>query len=163
MAIQEIESNHEGGRRDADNNDFPQMSGSAREARFSVSLGSRIALVHPVCAEIVSDVEHLDVRESHRAQRVVGRLDVGAMAPRATAAINNDELVPGQRLDALAQRLQAAFAGGRPDVFGTGNMRLRVKTCDPTWMMSGFSPAEDWRTLTSSSGLRSWELGMELA
>ena len=107
VTIQEIESNHDGDRRDTDNNDFPQMSQVHERSQTSVSLGRGIALVHPVRAKIVSDVEHLNVRETHRAQCIVGRLDVRAVAPRATAAINNDELVSGQRL----QHAYAAVAG----------------------------------------------------
>lgn len=127
VTIQEIESNHDGDRRNADNDDFPQMSRVRKRSQISVSLGGGIALVHPIRAEVVGDVEHLDVGETHRAQGIVGRLDVRTVAPGATTAIDHDELVPGQGRNPLAQLLQAAFAGGRPDVFSSGNMRLGVK------------------------------------
>src|ERR1035437_3184901 len=56
------------------------------------SPGDRITLIHPVRAEIVGDVQHLDVGKSQRAQGIVGGLHVGTMAPRATAAVENDQL-----------------------------------------------------------------------
>src|ERR1017187_5285199 len=98
-----------------------------RRAQSLLSLGNWIALIHPIGAEIVSDVEHLDVGEAHGAQRIVGRLDVRTMTPGATATINHDELFSGKRLNARAQLLAADLAGTRTDVLGTGNMCLLVQ------------------------------------
>lgn len=163
VTIQEIESNHDGDRRNADNNDFPQMSRVRERSQISVSLGGGIALVHPVRAEVVGDVEHLDVGETHRAQGIVGRLDVRAMTPRATAAINNDELVSRQRLGTLAQRLQAAFAGGRPDVFSSRNMRLGVQHVRSHLDNKRLFPRGRLEDFDQFVGLRSCDLGMALA
>src|ERR1019366_8533541 len=102
-----------------------------RRAQSLLSLGNWIALIHPIGAEIVSDVEHLDVGEAHGAQRIVGRLDVRTMAPGATATINDDELFPGERSNARLQLLEADFAGTRTDVLRTGNMCLLVKHMGP--------------------------------
>ncbi len=131
MPIQHIESNQDGNRHNAKNNVFLQMSWVHERSQISLSLGSGIALVHPVGAEVVRDVEHLHGRETHRAQCIVGRLDVRAVVPGATAAVNNDELVPGQSRNSLAQLLQSALAGGRRDLLGARNMRLRVKHVGP--------------------------------
>src|SRR3954466_4099073 len=68
------------------------------------SLRSGISLVHPVCAEVVSNVEHLHVRESQRMQGVIGRFNVRTMPPGAASAVQNDELVSRQGADALAKR-----------------------------------------------------------
>jgi hypothetical protein len=53
------------------------------------------------------------------------------MAPRATSAIDNDELASGQSLHTFTQLLYAALAGSRADVLGTGNMCLLVKNVGP--------------------------------
>src|ERR1039458_7854110 len=90
-----------------------------------ISLGNRVALIHPVRAEIVGDIEHLHVGKTQRAQGVVGRLDGRAMAPWATSAIDHDELSFGQSLHPLPQLLQPVLVGSRADVLGAGNMRLR--------------------------------------
>ena len=69
--------------------DFSGVSRVAESSQTSVFLHGRwIAFVHPVRAKIVSDVGHLEVRESHRAQCVVSRFDVGAVDLRTTATIN---------------------------------------------------------------------------
>jgi len=91
MTGDEIESSNDGDRRDAYQDSFSEC-----RAQSLLSLGNWIALIHPICAEIVSDVEHLDVGEAHGAQRVVGRLDVRTMAPGATTAIDHDELLSGR-------------------------------------------------------------------
>lgn len=85
-----IKSSDDGDGRGAYQNCFSEC-----RAQSLLSLGNWIALIHPICAEIVSDVKHLDVGEAHRAQRIVGRLDVRTMAPGATTAIDHDELLSG--------------------------------------------------------------------
>ena len=122
MTGDEIESSDEGDGRDAYQDSFSEC-----RAQSLLSLGNWIALIHPICAEIVSDVKHLDVGEAHPAQRIVGRLDVRTMAPGATTTIDHDELLSGQRLNACAQLLEADLAGTRTDVLGTGNMCLLVQ------------------------------------
>ena len=86
----EIESSDDGDRRDAYQNFLSKC-----RTQSLLSLGNCIALIYPIGAEIVSHVKHLDVGEAHRAQRIVGRLDVRTMAPGATTAIDHDELLAG--------------------------------------------------------------------
>ena len=90
MTGDEVKSRDDGDRRNADQNFSPES-----RAQSLLSLGNWIALIHPIGAKIVGDIEHLDVGEAHGAQRVVGRLDVWTMAPGATATVNNDEFVSG--------------------------------------------------------------------
>jgi hypothetical protein len=49
------------------------------------------------------------------------------MAPWATAAIDDDELAPRQRLYSLAQLLEATLTGGRADVLRAWNVCLGIK------------------------------------
>src|ERR1017187_1265545 len=84
-----------------------------------------IALVHPVCTEIVGDVEHLHVSKAHGLQRVICGLHVGAMAPGAAPAIQNDKLSSRQGIHALAELLYPALGRGRADVFRPRDVRLR--------------------------------------
>lgn len=127
MTIQHIEPNHDGDGHDAGHNLFLQMSLVHERDQVSFSPGSWIAFIHPVRAEIVRDVKHPDIAETHRTQCIVGRLDVRTMAPRTTSAINNDEFVSRERFNALAQLLDTARTGGRSDVFRARDMRLRVE------------------------------------
>src|ERR1035438_3635717 len=94
-------------------------------AQNSVSLGHRVPLVYPVRAEIVGDVEHLHVGESHGVQSVVGGFHVGTMAPGAAAAIQNDELGSRQRFHALAELLQSGLTPCGTDIFRSRDVRLR--------------------------------------
>ena len=82
-------------RDDGDSRDTGQNSISECRTQRLLSLGNWIAPIHPICTEIVRDIEHLYVGEAHGAQRVVGRLDVRTMAPGATTAIDHDELLSG--------------------------------------------------------------------
>ena len=121
--MQQVESESDSDDRNPNNSCLLQMSLVDQRDQLLFSLGSWIALIDPIGAEIVSNIKHLDVGETHRTQGVAGRFDVRAMAPRAATAIKNDELVSGQRLNPLAQLLQAAVAQGRTKVLGSGNMR----------------------------------------
>src|SRR5450631_3847918 len=85
-------------------------------AQKSVSLCDRVALVHPTRAEIVGDVEHLHVGESHGVQSIVGGFHIRTMAPGAAAAIQNDELGSRQRFHALAELLQSGLTRGGTDI-----------------------------------------------
>ena len=62
MTGDEIESSDDGDRRDAYQNSFSEC-----RAQRLLSLGNWIALIHPICAEIVSDIERFDIGEAHRA------------------------------------------------------------------------------------------------
>lgn len=84
-----------------------------------------VAVIHPIRAEIVSNVENLDIGESHGAQCVIGRLDRRAVAPRAASAVQNDELRPRQGRDALPQLLQPRFTRSRANVLRAWDVRLR--------------------------------------
>ncbi len=61
MTGDKIESSDDGDRSDAGQNSFREC-----RAQSLLSLGNWIALIHPICAEIVSDIEHLDVSEAQR-------------------------------------------------------------------------------------------------
>ena len=91
------------------------------------SFGDRVAFVGPVGTEVVGDVERLDVGEAHGVEGVIGRLHVGAVSPGAASAIDDDEFVARQRLDAGAETLERIRVGSRADVFGTGDMGLGVQ------------------------------------
>jgi len=90
MTGDEIESSDDGDRHDAGQNSFPECG-----AQSLLSLGNWIAPTHPIGTEVVRDIKHLDVGESHSLQRVGGGLDVRAVVPRATAAVDDDELLSG--------------------------------------------------------------------
>jgi hypothetical protein len=62
MTGDEVKARDDGDRRDAGQNSFPDC-----RAQSLLSLGNWIALIHPICAEIVSDIEHFDIGEAHRA------------------------------------------------------------------------------------------------
>src|SRR5450631_1189117 len=89
------------------------------------SLRDGIAFVDPVCAEIVGNVEHLHVGEAHGLQGVICGLHVGAMAPGAAPAIQNDELSARQGLYALAELMYAALGRRGANVFRPWDVRLR--------------------------------------
>src|SRR5437868_4906502 len=92
-----------------------------------VSPANGIALLDPIRPKVVCDMENFYVGETHCAQCIVGWLDIRAVAPRATPAIQNDELVSRQAFHSLPQGLQSCLTGGWANVFRVGNMRLRVK------------------------------------
>ncbi len=81
----------------------------------------------PVCAEIVWDVEGLCVGEAHGAEEIVGGLHIGAVRPGTASAIEDDGLVARQWVDASAEALKGGRVGGGADVFGVGNVGLRVE------------------------------------
>src|SRR5215469_4562 len=58
----------------------------------SSPLHNRIAFLHPVGAEILRDIKHLELGEAEIGQRAPGGGDVGAMVPGAAAAIDDDLL-----------------------------------------------------------------------
>ena len=62
MTGNKIESSDDGDRSDAGQNSFREC-----RAQSLLSLGNWIALIHPICAEIVSDIERFDIGEAHRA------------------------------------------------------------------------------------------------
>src|SRR6266536_267869 len=70
----------------------------------------RIPLVDPICAEIVRDIKHLHIGKSQGAQGIVSGLHVWTMAPRAAAAVQNNELRARQGLYALPKLLQSCFS-----------------------------------------------------
>src|SRR5208337_5665301 len=109
----------------------PQWIVLGRTTPVLFSLGDWIALLHPVRAKIFRNIEHFHVGKTQRSQCIIGWLDVRTMAPWATSAIDDDELLSGQRLHTLTQLLYAAFVGSRADVLGPGNMRLLVKNVGP--------------------------------
>src|SRR5438477_1445595 len=128
MTAHEVESRHYYDQCQAAENAFLQYADLSLEAfRSLVSLANRIALVDPIRPKIVRNKEDFHVGEAHGAQRIVGGLDIGAVAPRATPAIQNDELVLRQGFHPLPQGLQTCLTGGWANVFRVGNMRLRVK------------------------------------
>lgn len=86
-----------------------------REALLTFLNGK--SLIHPVLAEIVRDVEHLQLGEAHAMEGLVSRLYSRAMGPRAAATIENDESPVGERFHALSQLLDYFFPGGRANVF----------------------------------------------
>src|ERR1022692_3571168 len=49
------------------------------------------------------------------------------MVPGATATVDHDKFVSGERLNARTQLLEATVTGGGTNVLRQGNMRLRVK------------------------------------
>ena len=81
-----------------------------------------IALIDPVGAEVVGDIENFQVGEAHRVELVVGGGDVGAAIPWAAAAVENDGGVFGKRGDAVFEDLKAAFLIGGARVLGAGNV-----------------------------------------
>jgi hypothetical protein len=97
-------------RGDGDRGDTGQNSFSECRAQKLLSLGNWIAFLDPVHPEIARNIEYLHIGKAHCVQRVVGRLDVRTMVPRATSAIDNDELVSGQSLHTFTQLLYAALA-----------------------------------------------------
>jgi hypothetical protein len=114
----EVKSGDDCDCRDADQNSSPEWT------QRLLSLGDWITFAHPICAEILRDVEHLHVGEAHRVQSVVSGFDVWTMAPGTTAAINEDECFSRKRLNARAQLLKAGLTGSGADVLGAGNMCL---------------------------------------
>src|SRR3954465_9334243 len=87
----------------------------------------RIALVHPVAAEIVGNIEDLRVGEAQSVQEIIRRLDVGTVVPGTTSAIKHDTGASAKRLHTLAKLLQSRLAGGWADVLGAWNVCLRKK------------------------------------
>jgi len=65
--------------------------------------------------------------ETHGVEEVVGGFHVGAVGPRAAAAVENDGLVAREGFDAGAETLQGRGIGGRTDVFGVRDVGLGVE------------------------------------
>src|ERR1039458_9862086 len=96
---------------------------SPREPPLAAAL-NRVPLVNPIRSEVAGDIESLHVGESQIAQQLERGSDVGAAAPWATAAIEHDEGLPGERRHPVLQLLQARGLRPGPGVFGSRDMSL---------------------------------------
>src|SRR5579872_5703490 len=106
------------------------LAGQPRAAvptKSLVAFRDGITFVDPVRAEIIGDIEGFHVGESHGLQGVVGGLHVGAVGPGAASAIEDDESLSRQGLDVGAEALQAGRIRCGSNVFGAGDVRLRVE------------------------------------
>src|SRR5215472_11131169 len=101
------------------------------ENRDLIALRHRVAFIHPVSAEVVSDIQDLHVGKTHGCEDVIRWFDVGTMAPGATPAIDDDELFARQGLYSLAQLLLTGCTGSGADVLRTRNMRLGIEHMGP--------------------------------
>ena len=88
------------------------------------SFGDGVAFVDPIGAEVVGDVEGLHVGEAHGTKGVVSGLHVGTVSPGTASAVDHDELVAREGLDAGAETLKRGRVGSRADVIGAGNVGL---------------------------------------
>ncbi len=86
------------------------------------AFGGGIALVDPVGAEVFGEVEDLEVGVAEGTQERVGGGDVGAAAPGAAAAVEDDGGVFGEVGDAVAEGLEAGGLAGGPGVLGAGDV-----------------------------------------
>jgi len=86
-----------------------------------------IAFLDPICAEIVWDVEGFCVGETHGVEEVVGGFHVGAVGPGTASAVEHDEFVAREGVDAGAEALESRRIGGGSDVFGVGDVGLGVE------------------------------------
>lgn len=91
------------------------------------AFGYRVAFLDPVCAEIVRDIKGFHVGEAHGVERVVGGFHVGAVGPGAAATVEDDEFVAWEGFDSRSEALQGRGIGGGADVFGVGDVSLRVE------------------------------------
>jgi hypothetical protein len=73
--------------------------------------------IDPVQAEIVRNVQNLQLGESHAVKGIVSRPKGRAMVPGAAPAIEYDEFVARQRFHPLAEFLQLVRLGSRANVF----------------------------------------------
>src|SRR5215469_6286428 len=95
--------------------------------RALLSFGDRITFVGPVCAEIVDNVEDLQLLESHPAEIVVCGRYIWTLAPGTTSTIEHDVLRPRQGFSPLAKSLDAFGTRGRTDVFRSRDVCLGIE------------------------------------
>jgi hypothetical protein len=86
------------------------------------AFGCGVAFVNPVGAEVVGQVEDFEVGETEGVELVIGGGDIGAAAPGAAAAVEDDGSVFGELRYAVAQGLEAGVLAGGAGVFGVGDV-----------------------------------------
>ena len=83
-----------------------------------------VTLIHPVRAQIVGNVEDLQLCETLITECFVCRLYVRAVVPGAASTIDNDEPVSVESLHTLLQLLHHCFIGCRTEELRTRNVGL---------------------------------------
>src|SRR4051812_31062960 len=86
-----------------------------------------MALVDPIRAEVVSDVQHFDVLEAELLQFREGRPHIWTMVPRAASAIDDNLFILRHTLHAVTKHFDAARVVCWPNVFRAFNVRLRIE------------------------------------
>src|SRR5579863_8900994 len=99
----------------------------SKRVRALFSLGHGITLVDPVSAEVVRNVEQLDIAESQGTQFFVCGINVWTFAPRTAPAVNNDGLRARQTLNPLAKTLNTFRLRRRAGVLRIRHVRLLIK------------------------------------
>src|SRR5579871_1564448 len=102
--------------------------------RIAVALlafGDRIAFLRPVGAEAGGQIEHAHFIETALLQLLICRADVRTVIEGAAAAVDHHESIMREGFGAGAQLLHAFRSADRPDIFGPGNVGLRVKHLRP--------------------------------
>src|SRR5690242_11968302 len=89
------------------------------------SLFHRVPFRSPVGSEIGSDVQRLYVCEAERVQLPVSGADIGAFAPGAAAAIDDDGLGVIEALHPIAEGLKPRLRPSRTGIFRSRDVRLR--------------------------------------
>src|SRR5208282_169757 len=102
----------------------------SRGATTLSALGDGVTFVDPVGAEIMGNVQCLDIAKAERAQRAEGGADIRAFAPRAAAAVDDDRSLFGQLGDALSQHVKPGAFVARAGILGADDMRLVIKLAE---------------------------------
>ena len=112
-----------------------------------------IAPIHPVGFEIVVEVQDFHIGEAHRLQGIVSRLNVGAMGPRAAAAIEHDVAVLREGSDPFFERLKALGLGPGTLVVRSRYVGLIVQIAESYLDYEGLPIFVESESLNQISGL----------
>ncbi len=92
-----------------------------------LTLFKGITLIPPVRAQIVGNIEELQLCEAPITEGFVCRLYVRAVVSGAASTIDNDRPFSGESLHTLPQLLHHCFIGCRAEELRTRNMCLGIK------------------------------------
>ncbi len=81
----------------------------------------------PILAEILGNVENLDVLKTQGMEFLISRPQIGTHIPGAAATIDDDGLGARQRFNTLAQKIETFRPIPRAEVFGSRDVSLSVK------------------------------------